>query len=743
MGIAGKTFCFLLAGVMVLLWNTSALAKVLYVSPDGSDLNDGTSWIQAKRSVTAALEVARAGDQIWARYGVYYERITLKEGVSLYGGFRGTEQTLSERPSFPRSSPDPYETVLDGQQGGSVVTTPTSASRTYRLDGFTVRNGRSEFGGGLNCGGLAAVRLVVANCTISQNTADYGGGVYCYYSSPTLTDCTISGNTVNYYGGGVYCEGSSPTLTDCTISGNTANHYGGGVSCYYYSSPTLTNCTFSGNTADGGGGVSCYSSSPTLTNCTISGNTANGGGGVFCEASSPTLTDCTISGNTANYHGGGVFCYHYSSPTLTNCTISGNTANGGGGVYCYYSSSPTLTDCTISGNTANYFGGGVYCYYYSSPTLTNCTISGNTANYFGGGVYCYYSSPTLTNCTISGNTANGGGGVYCYHYSSPTLTNCTISGNTANGGGGVYCYDRSSPTLTNCTISGNTANHYGGGVFCRGSSPTLTNCTIAHNAADVDGGAIASDGGGSVVNTLIAFNTSGIYYSAGAPDTFHHNCVWGNDAYNYSGIPDPTGTDGNISTDPLMIACHLLPGSPCIDAGDNGAVGSDWTDFDGEPRIGGSQVDIGADEFYAPIVQGWITFSDYVSPPPPFVPFEVRAGSTEVQQILVDPDGGFVVPGVPVGAFALSVKPLSYLRRTVDVDTRRGSVLGLQLELVNGDIDGDNEVTLFDFGRLVAAFGSARGDANWDENADLDGDEEITLFDFGILVRNFGEVGDD
>jgi hypothetical protein len=271
----------------------------------------------------------------------------------------------------------------------------------------------------------------------------------------------------------------------------------------------------------------------------------------------------------------------------------------------------------------------------------------------------------------------------------------------------------------------------------------LTNCTIAHNAADVDGGAIASDGGGSVVNTLIAFNTSGIYYSAGAPDTFHHNCVWGNDAYNYSGIPDPTGTDGNISTDPLMIACHLLPGSPCIDAGDNGAVGSDWTDFDGEPRIGGSQVDIGADEFYAPIVQGWITFSDYVGTPPPFVPFEVRAGYTEVQQILVDPDGGFVVPGVPVGAFALSVKPLSYLRRTVDVDTRSGSVLGLQLELVNGDIDGDNEVTLFDFGRLVAAFGSAPGDANWDENADLDGDEEITLFDFGILVRNFGEVGDD
>ena len=563
MGIAGKTFCFLLAGVTVLLWNTSALAKVLYVSPDGNDLNDGTSWMRAKRSITAALAVARAGDQIWARYGVYYERITLKDGVSLYGGFRGTEQTLSERPSFPRSSPDPYETVLDGQQGGSVVTTPSSASRTYRLDGFTVRNGNSGYGGGLYCVGPAARRLVVANCTISGNTA--------------------------------------------------------------------------------------------------------------------------------------------------------------------------------------YIGGGVYCYDSSSPMLTNCTISQNTANQDGGGVYCYYSSPTLTNCTISGNTATYGGGVYCVDKSSPTLTSCLVLMNDAlSDGGGMLYGGTSQPTLIGCLLVGNRARRYGGGMYCQWSSmPSLTNCTFAYNIGYRDGGAIASEGGGSVVNTLIAFNTSGIYYSAGAPYTFQHNCVWGNDAYNYSGIPDPTGTDGNISTDPLMIACHLLPGSPCIDAGDNGAVDSDWTDFDGEPRIGGSQVDIGADEFYAPIVQGWITFSDYVSPPPPFVPFEVRAGSTEVQQILVDPDGGFVVPGVPVGAFALSVKPLSYLRRTVDVDTCRGSVLGLQLELVNGDIDGDNEVTLFDFGRLVAAFGSAPGDANWDENADLDGDEEITLFDFGILVRNFGEVGDD
>jgi hypothetical protein len=65
----------------------------------------------------------------------------------------------------------------------------------------------------------------------------------------------------------------------------------------------------------------------------------------------------------------------------------------------------------------------------------------------------------------------------------------------------------------------------------------------------------------------------------------------------------------------------------------------------------------------------------------------------------------------------------------------------LHITLLNGDCDGDNEVTLFDLGIVVNAFGSTPNDPNWDPRADLDGDLEVTLLDYGIVVRNFGAAG--
>ncbi len=65
---------------------------------------------------------------------------------------------------------------------------------------------------------------------------------------------------------------------------------------------------------------------------------------------------------------------------------------------------------------------------------------------------------------------------------------------------------------------------------------------------------------------------------------------------------DPTGTDGNISADPLFVDLasndyHLGTGSPSIDAGDNTAPELPAMDIDGDQRIINAQVDQGVDEF--------------------------------------------------------------------------------------------------------------------------------------------------
>jgi hypothetical protein len=128
------------------------------------------------------------------------------------------------------------------------------------------------------------------------------------------------------------------------------------------------------------------------------------------------------------------------------------------------------------------------------------------------------------------------------------------------------------------------------------------------------------------------------------------------------------------------------------------------------------------------------------------VTVELRQNGNVVRTATVnlDASGNYSIPAVLPGTYDLAFKASHWLRVVVpNVTLADAEVTGVDVSLTNGDIDGDNEVTLFDFGELVAAFGSMPGDSNWNPDADLDGDAEVTLFDFGILVQNFGAIGDE
>ncbi len=149
-----------------------------------------------------------------------------------------------------------------------------------------------------------------------------------------------------------------------------------------------------------------------------------------------------------------------------------------------------------------------------------------------------------------------------------------------------------------------------------------------------------------------------------------------------------------------------------------------------------------------PTLLGRVTLGDYAGDPrcQP-VQVQIRNGNGVVVwqgELPLSVDGEFEVAyeaNVPAGVYDVAIRGTHWLQRVVaGVSLPEGVV---DVTLFNGDIDGDNEVTLFDFGALVRAFGSVPGDERWNPSADLDGDGEVTLFDFGILVRNFGRVGEE
>ena len=185
--------------------------------------------------------------------------------------------------------------------------------------------------------------------------------------------------------------------------------------------------------------------------------------------------------------------------------------------------------------------------------------------------------------------------MYAYGSSTVTLTNNTTTENSADGsGGGVYVYKPNTITLTNNTITGNTAGGSGGGIYVWlyggwGNSDTarIYNNIIFNNKADTDGYDlyIINDGD----DDLLA-----------SPVNLYNNDFDQSAAGTYIQIPFSIDASNLDNEDPLFVGddnYHLIADSPCINAGDNDAPDLPDTDKDGNPRITGGIVDMGAYEY--------------------------------------------------------------------------------------------------------------------------------------------------
>ena len=292
---------------------------VIYVrSENGDDNNDGLSWSSAKKTITAALNTAStATEAIWVAAGTYNERVTMKDGVNVLGGFAKTGNPDNKLDGVNRdisNANSNFMTVIDGQGGGRVLTQPANFNKLTTWEGFVIQNGATK-GDNADSNG-AGVKLMsngkLKNSLVQNNThtntysswgsdtKSIGGGGISMSSGSIVDGCIIKANKTNKEnndrytcGAGIHMNGG--TLINSIVVDNVATSVGSGwlawgsnilgAAVFINSAGTFYNCTFAynyGNTNGKSavvGGVWDDSKNSKFYNCIFWGNAGNGDGG--------------------------------------------------------------------------------------------------------------------------------------------------------------------------------------------------------------------------------------------------------------------------------------------------------------------------------------------------------------------------------------------------------------------------------------------------------------------------------
>ena len=538
-----------LVGAMALVSGASCgLAAVLRVNAAAPPGGNGTTWATAFNSLDTALQNAAAGDRLWVVAGKYKPEAVVRNsffipgGVSLFGGFAGSESNESE------AQPTVNVTILAGlgytKPNPVVVVRDSSGSF---MSGFTIQEGLADGSPAMEGGGGVLVDggsfnigqcLFTNNHTINSTTASDGfffltgsGGALCVrggasvlvYGCTFTNNSTAGGRGMGWFpaalpgnGGAIYVERSSLRLLNSTISANVA----GSSSAY-----CIAGHPFDGDAPGAGGGIYALESQVTLSQDTFSANRAGSSFGTTCGGS-PGFGDGAGPGGGLYLNGG--------SAEISWSTFVGNKA----------------------GQSDRYSAPGGAIYATGPLVVANSRFLGNAAGAgsgsgSGGDGGAIASSDVLigVNCDFVGNAAGPRG----------------LSGGDDGRGGAVHALGFA--LLSNCTVAGNKAHGEAAGTY----GADLENSIVYANTSTLLGRSLAAQmvGGSAWFSIVEAWPTS----------TFDARGNFNADP----GFVDLLGPDhvaGTIDDNP-----RLMPTSPAIDSGDNGAIINDVLDLDNDDNL--------------------------------------------------------------------------------------------------------------------------------------------------------------
>ncbi len=290
-----------------------------FVNHAAAGTGDGNSWANAFTSLQGAL-AAVSGGELWVAQGTYKpgtltsDTFQMKSGVTLIGGFAGTESLLSQRAWS--LCPTILSGDLNGDDTGNWGNRSDNSTRIVTgitggtLDGFIISGGNGV-GSGLYLAGGA---------------------------SPTVRRCVFANNRSTGNGGAIYMDGGgAPVFEDCIFSDHAAAagaaiYSGGG-------SPTIRRCVFTGGIVTDNAGALYFANaagSPHIENCLFAGNQAVYTGVIRLDGPSsggpqPTATviNSTFTDNRVSQWTGSIYVRRLSTLTLRNSISWGNSAGGG------------------------------------------------------------------------------------------------------------------------------------------------------------------------------------------------------------------------------------------------------------------------------------------------------------------------------------------------------------------------------------------------------------------------------
>lgn len=213
----------------------------LFLSTSATIINIPADYPTMQQGIDAGAD----GDTVLVKPGTYYENINF----DLHNIVLGSMFLTTGNPAYIA------ETIIDGGEAGSVVTFASGEDSTAMIIGFSITNGR----------------------------ANYGAGILCTYSSPTIIHNEIFENETlpgqNHGGGGINCLQSAAWITGNFIHDNLVltpdgvPSMGGGINSENSALHILSNVV-ANNSAGNGGGIAVQDTFSIIKNNHIYNNSA-------------------------------------------------------------------------------------------------------------------------------------------------------------------------------------------------------------------------------------------------------------------------------------------------------------------------------------------------------------------------------------------------------------------------------------------------------------------------------------